>query len=85
MKTIAAAIVATLFAVAPATAAPKTAPAAEPTPVAAGGATVAPVQTRNANTRYCYKTEMTGSHILSRVCKTRDAWKAQGVIVPANL
>lgn len=81
MKTIATAVVATLFAVAPAHAAPKAAPTAEASPVASEG----PVPVRNAKTRYCYKTEQTGSRILSRVCKTRDAWKQVGVIVPENL
>ena len=82
MKTIAAAVIASLFAVAPAVAAPKAAPNAEPSP-AATNEMAAPV--RNANTRYCYNTEATGSRIISRVCKTRAAWKDVGVIVPANL
>lgn len=82
MKTIAAAVIASLFAVAPAVAAPKAAPTAEPSPAATTEA-AAPV--RNPNTRYCYNTEMTGSHILSRVCKTRADWKELGVNVPANL
>ncbi|VXC88395.1 hypothetical protein [Sphingomonas sp. 8AM] len=81
MKTIATAVIASLFAVAPAHAAPKAAPNAEASPVASD--LTAPV--RNAKTRYCYKTEQTGSRILSRVCKTRDAWKQVGVIVPENL
>ncbi|GAA4219549.1 hypothetical protein GCM10022253_21800 [Sphingomonas endophytica] len=81
MKTIATAVIASLFAVAPAHAAPKATPTAEPSP--AVGALSVPV--RNAKTRYCYKTEMTGSRIVSRVCKTRDAWKDIGVIVPESL
>lgn len=81
MKTIAAAVIASLFAVSPAIAAPKAMPNAEPSPASSESA-VPPV--RNAATRYCYNTEMTGSHIVSRVCKTRDAWKELGVIVPAN-
>lgn len=81
MKTIATAVIASLFAIAPAYAAPKAAPSAEP----AAPATEQSVPTRNANTRYCYKTEVTGSRLLSRVCKTHDAWKQIGVIVPANL
>ncbi len=81
MKTIATAVVATLFAVAPAYAAPKAAPSAEASPVASD----LPAPARTAKTRYCYKTEQTGSRILSRVCKTRDDWKQVGVIVPENL
>ncbi|KQN94244.1 hypothetical protein ASE95_05205 [Sphingomonas sp. Leaf231] len=80
MKTIAAAIVASLFAVAPATAAPKTAPS----PASTDRAVQLQAPT-NAATRYCYKTEMTGSRILSKVCKTRADWKNVGVIVPAGL
>ncbi|MEH3122042.1 MAG: hypothetical protein PGN16_08695 [Sphingomonas phyllosphaerae] len=83
MKTIATAVIASLFAVAPAYAAPKSAPTAEPSPTATAPAMPSPA--RNANTRYCYNTELTGSRILSRVCKTRDAWKHMGVIVPENL
>ncbi|WP_028965114.1 hypothetical protein [Sphingomonas phyllosphaerae] len=83
MKTIATAVIASLFAIAPAHAAPKTAPNAEPSPAAAS--TDMPSPAHNANTRYCYNTEITGSRLLSRVCKTRDAWKHMGVIVPQNL
>lgn len=79
MKTIAAAVIASLFAVAPATAAPKAAPTTEPSPTASA----TPI--RNANTRYCYKTEITGSRLLTRVCKTRADWKSEGVIVPDGL
>jgi hypothetical protein len=81
MKTIAAAVIASLFAIAPATAAPKAAPTAEPSPAAS----VAPASLRNANTRYCYKTEITGSRLITKVCKTRADWKDQGIIVPADL
>lgn len=83
MKTIATAVIASLFAIAPAHAAPKSAPNAEPTPAAT--ASDLPTPARNADTRDCYKTEVTGSRLLSRVCKTRDAWKHMGVIVPQNL
>ncbi len=81
MKTIAAAVIASLFAVVPATAAPKTAPTAEPSPAAS----TASAPFRNASTRYCYKTEITGSRLITKVCKTRADWKDQGVIVPADL
>ena len=83
MKTIATAVIASLFAIAPAHAAPKTAPNAEPSPTPVS--TNMPAPARNANTRYCYDTEITGSRLLTRVCKTRDAWKHMGVIVPQNL
>ena len=36
-------------------------------------------------TRYCAVAQITGSRLLTRVCKTRDAWKHMGVIVPQNL
>lgn len=81
MKTIATAVIASLFAIAPAHAAPKSAPNAEPSPAA----TDMPAPIHNGKTRYCYNTEITGSRLLSRVCKTRDAWKNMGVIVPENL
>lgn len=85
MKTIAAAVIASLFAVAPAMAAPKSAPNAEPSPVASAAAGEARAPLRGPNTRYCYQTVRTGSNIVMRECKTRDAWKEIGVTVPANL
>ncbi|MEH3103583.1 MAG: hypothetical protein PGN12_06720 [Sphingomonas phyllosphaerae] len=81
MKTIATAVIASLFAVAPAHAAPKPVPTTEP----ATAANDQSVPVRNASTRYCYKTEQTGSRLTSRVCKTRDEWKQVGVIVPEKL
>lgn len=51
MKTIATAVIASLFAIAPAHAAPKSAPNAEPTPAAT--ASDLPTPARNADTRYC--------------------------------
>lgn len=83
MKTIAiaAAIVTSLFAVAPATAAPKAAPSPN-----ASEQSAAPIRTPHGpSTRYCYMTERTGSRIVSRVCKTRADWKDIGFTVPANL
>lgn len=79
MQTFIIAAVASLTAITPAAAAPK----GDPAPVAAPAPT--PVATPSATTRYCYKTEITGSRLVTRVCKTREDWKAQGVIVPARL
>jgi len=31
------------------------------------------------NARYCFRTETTGSRILTKVCKTRGEWEARGV------
>ncbi|KQM81865.1 hypothetical protein ASE67_16850 [Sphingomonas sp. Leaf23] len=45
--------------------------------LAAGPAAVAYKASPNA--RYCFKTETTGSRILTRVCKTRSDWEARGV------
>ena len=43
------------------------------------------VKVRNPNTRYCYNTEATGSHIIQRACHTRAEWKELGVKVPEKL
>lgn len=65
---------------------------AEPTSPAAAAATTSAttqaeggVKARNPNTRYCYNTEATGSHIIQRVCHTRAEWKDLGVKVPEKL
>ncbi len=31
------------------------------------------------NARYCFRTETTGSRILTKMCKTRSDWEARGV------
>ncbi len=31
------------------------------------------------NARYCFRTETTGSRILTKICKTRGEWEARGV------
>ena len=68
-------------------------PNAAPTPVAtsvAGAGAVATSITLAAgpaavafkaspNARYCFRTETTGSRILTKVCKTRGEWEARGV------
>ena len=64
---------------------------AEPTSPAAAATTTSATQgeggvkARNPNTRYCYNTEATGSHIIQRVCHTRAEWKELGVKVPEKL
>ena len=75
-----------LVLVAPAQAEP-TSPAAATTTSAAAASTQAEggVKARNPNTRYCYNTEATGSHIIQRVCHTRAEWKDLGVKVPEKL
>ncbi len=45
--------------------------------LAAGPAAVAYKAAPNA--RYCFKTETTGSRILTKQCKTRGEWEARGV------
>ncbi len=30
------------------------------------------------NTRYCYRVEMTGSHLRRKICHTRAEWLARG-------
>lgn len=83
MKTIITAALTSLIAVLPATAEPK--PVATPTATVAATSTAAVAAVRSPNTRYCYNTEMTGSRIISRVCKTRADWQELGVIVPRGL
>lgn len=72
---------------------PEAAPAAAPSPVAvigagavgtsitlaAGSAAVAAAKKASPNARYCFRTETTGSRILTPVCKTRGEWEARGV------
>ena len=93
MKTMfTAAILASLFAIAPAAQAE---PGVEkPADVAATAASTtsdsAPVATatpkkRAKNTLYCYDMESTGSRIATRSCRTRADWKLVGVNVPSNL
>ena len=77
MKTIAIATVASIIAILPAAATPK----AAPTPAPATATTDVPA----AATRYCYNTEMTGSRITKRMCKTRADWQKLGVKVPEAL
>ncbi|KTT75726.1 hypothetical protein [Sphingomonas endophytica] len=83
MKTIITAALTSLIAVLPATADPK--PTATPDAAVAAASTAAVAAVRSPATRYCYKTEMTGSHIVTTVCKTRSDWKDIGVIVPKGL
>lgn len=45
--------------------------------LAAGPAAVAFKASPNA--RYCFRTETTGSRILTKMCKTRGEWEARGV------
>ncbi len=45
--------------------------------LAAGPAAVAFKASPNA--RYCFRTETTGSRILTKMCKTRSDWEARGV------
>jgi len=45
--------------------------------LAAGPAALAYKASPNA--RYCFRTETTGSRILTKVCKTRGEWEARGV------
>ncbi|KQM62351.1 MULTISPECIES: hypothetical protein [unclassified Sphingomonas] len=68
-------------------------PSAAPTPVAtsvAGSSALATTVTLAAgpaaasykaspNARYCFRTETTGSRILTKLCKTRGEWEARGV------
>lgn len=68
---------------------PNAAPAAPTVPVtvatslpsivtlAAGPAAIAYKASPNA--RYCFRTEVTGSRIARKLCKTRSAWEATGV------
>ena len=72
---------------------PDAAPAPVPSPVAvvgsgavgtsitlaAGSAAVAAAQKASPNARYCFRTETTGSRILTKLCKTRGEWEARGV------
>ncbi len=81
--TIVAALV-SLVLVAPAQAEP-TAPSATTAASAAATSAESGVKTRNPNTRYCYNTEATGSHIIQRVCHTRAEWRDLGVKVPEKL
>lgn len=81
--TIVAALV-SLVLVAPAQAEP-TAPSATTAASAAATSAESGVKARNPNTRYCYNTEATGSHIIQRVCHTRAEWKDLGVKVPEKL
>ncbi len=64
---------------APAAAATSVASASAVTAVtlAAGPAAVAFKAAPNA--RYCFRTETTGSRILTEMCKTRSEWEARGV------
>lgn len=78
--TILTAAIASLIAAVPAVAEPRTAPS--PAPAAQEEAGVAPGASKQ---RYCYRTEMTGSRLTKKVCRTRAEWKVEGVIVPANL
>ena len=56
----------TLIAVSPAGAAPDPAKSpAKPAPAA-------------KSQRYCVETQVTGSHLARRTCKTRDAWLKEG-------
>ncbi|MBB3694378.1 hypothetical protein [Sphingomonas sp. BK580] len=75
-----------LVLVAPAQAEPTSPPAAATIAADSSAATQAEgVKARNPNTRYCYNTEATGSHIIQRVCHTRAEWKDLGVKVPEKL
>ncbi|MBB3474386.1 hypothetical protein [Sphingomonas sp. BK345] len=76
-----------LILVAPAQAEPTSPAAAATTTSATTAATRAEggVKARNPNTRYCYNTEATGSHIIQRACHTRAEWKELGVKVPEKL
>lgn len=82
MKLTAIAFAAAFLVSAPALAADRPAPA--PTP-AASDAGAQPLVSPLPNKRYCYLSESTGSHITSKICKTRADWKEQGIIVPAHL
>lgn len=75
---------------------PEVAPAAAPSPVAAGAAAsslpvtlaagpVAVAYKASPKARYCFRTERTGSRLLTRVCKTRSDWEAMGVNLDAAL
>lgn len=61
--------------------------AAEPS-VTASAAAATPAAQIGAReqkpTRYCYLTEQTGTRITKKVCQTREEWRSEGVIVPAN-
>ena len=47
--------------------------------LAAGSAAVAAAQKASPNARYCFRTETTGSRILTKLCKTRGEWEARSV------
>jgi hypothetical protein len=77
---------ASLILVAPAQAEPTSpAPAANATDAVVATPTQDTAPVHNAKTRYCYKTEATGTRIINRTCHTRAEWKELGVTVPATL
>lgn len=67
-------------------------PNAAPAPVATSAAGMSALSTitlaagpsavafkASPNARYCFRTETTGSRILTKMCKTRGEWEARGV------
>ena len=45
----------------------------------------APTTVKPREKRYCFVSEVTGSRIPVKVCKTRKEWEAEGVDIPAGL
>jgi hypothetical protein len=43
-----------------------------------------PTTAKPREKRYCFVSEVTGSRIPVKVCKTRKEWQAEGVEVPAD-
>lgn len=75
---------------------PNAAPAPTPSPVAVAAASLPLTVTLAAGpaavayktspkSRYCFRTETTGSRLQTRVCKTRADWEAAGVDLDAAL
>lgn len=53
--------------------------------VATSPGTSGPTTAKARVKRYCFVSDVTGSRIPVKVCKTREEWEAEGVEIPSSL